>query len=96
MAIFNGADAASIKQSCRAVATEIERSMIRWKYFADSINTITAADMTALGLTTEEQTYIGSLRVALLNIDAKYRNQAPANGDNPSYFVKLFSALNVM
>lgn len=95
MALYNNVTGQDIRQQCSGIANEVERYMLRWKYFADKLTTITEDDMTALGLTANEQAYIGSLRVALLNIELKYRNQAPLNADDASYFVKLFSQMTV-
>ena len=77
------------------MANEVERYMARWKFFADKLNTLDVAALTALGLDENYQTYLGSLRVALLNIELRYRNQAPLNSDDPSYLVKQFSDLTV-
>lgn len=95
MTIYNNVTAADIKAQCSGIANEVERAMMRWKYFADKLNTISAEDMTAMGFSSEHQAYIGSLRVSLLNIEAKYRNQTPLNSDDASYFVKLFSQMTV-
>lgn len=96
MSVYNGAAAATIRQSAQSIATEIERSMLRWKYFADKLNTISAADFTTMGLSEDYQTYLGSLRVALENIVLKYQNATPLNSDDPSYLVKLFASMNVI
>jgi hypothetical protein len=96
MALYNGVTGADIKQSASAIANEVERSMLRWKYFAEKLNTMSEADLTALSVSTEYQTYLSSLRVALLNIELKYRNQAPLDSSDSSYIVKLFSQLNVI
>lgn len=95
MALYNNVTGDDLKRQCTSVANEVERYMARWKYFADKLNTITAEDMTAMGLDATYQAYIGSLRVSLLNLELKYRNQAPLNSDDASYFVKLFSQLTV-
>jgi hypothetical protein len=95
MALYNNMTGVQLKMTATGIADEVERYMLRWKYFADKLTTMTADDMTALGLSADYQTYLGSLRVALLNIELKYRNQAPLNADDPSYFVKLFTDLTV-
>lgn len=96
MALYNNLTAADIKNQARSIADDVERNMIRWKYFADGLNTISSADMTALGLDSDYQAWLGSLRVALLNIELMYRKQAPLNADDPSYMVKRFASLIVM
>jgi hypothetical protein len=95
MALYNNLTAQDLKQQCTGISNEVERFMARWKFFADKLNTITEADMTAMGIDANYQAYIGSLRVSLLNIELKYRNQSPLNADDASYFVKLFSQLTV-
>lgn len=95
MALYNNVTAQDLKQQCTGIANEVERYMARWKFFADKLNTISAEDMTAMGIDSTYQAYIGSLRVSLLNLELKYRNQAPLNSDDASYFVKLFSQLTV-
>jgi hypothetical protein len=96
MALYNMVTKQDIQQSACSVANEIERSMLRWKYFADKINTLSEEDLTALGLDSNYQAYLSSLRVAILNLELRYRNQTPLNSDDPSYVVKLFSQLNVV
>lgn len=93
MAIYNNTTGSEIKAQASAIANEVERYMARWKYFAEKLGTLTEADMNALGLSADYQTYLGSLKVALLNIELKYRNQSPLNADDASYFVKLFSTM---
>ena len=96
MAIYNNVTKNDIQQSVCGISNEIERAMIRWKYFADKLNTISAEDLTALGFDSAFQAYLSTLRVAILNLELRYRNQAPLNSDDPSYIVKLFSQLNVI
>ncbi len=85
----------NIKQMATGIADEVERYMSRWKFFADKLGTLTGDDLTAMGLDQDYQTYLGSLRVSLLNIELKYRNQTPLDSSDPSYFVQLFSDLVV-
>lgn len=96
MALFNMVTGLDVKQTASGVANEIERNMARWKYFADKLGTMTDQDFTDLGITGDYRTYLGSLRVSILNLELKYRNQAPLDPSDPSYFVKLFSQLLVM
>jgi hypothetical protein len=95
MAIYNNVTAVEIKQQCSGIANEIERYMARWKWFADKLNTISSADMTAMGIDADYQAQIGALRVACLNIELKYKNATPVSADDPSYTTKLFSQLTV-
>ena len=95
MAFSPNVTGANIRQMATGVANEVERYMSRWKFFADKLNTLDAAALTALGLDENYQTYLGSLRVSLLNIELKYRNQTPLDSSDPSYFVKQFSDLTV-
>ena len=69
------------------VAGEVASRMARWKFFADQLNTLTNDDLTALGYSANDVAYLRSFQAALVNIDLKYRNQAPASSDDPSYFV---------
>lgn len=95
MAFSPNVNGANIKQMATGMANEVERYMSRWKFFADKLSTLSEADMTAMGLDANYQTYLGSLRVSLLNIELKYRNQSPLDASDPSYFVKQFSDLTV-
>jgi hypothetical protein len=75
----------------RNVADEVDRSVSRWKRFADFLLTLTADDLTALGYDATARDYIGSLRVALLNMQEAYTNTTKTGTADPSYFVRLFS-----
>lgn len=96
MALYNLVTKQDIQQSACSIANEIERSMLRWKYFADKLNTLSAADLTALGLDEDYQTYLSTLRVSILNLELKYKNQTPLDSSDPSYVIKLFAQLNVV
>jgi hypothetical protein len=96
MALYNLVTGQDIKQTASSIANEVERAILRWKYFADKLNTISSEDMDALGLSADYQAYLSTLRVALLNLELRYRNQTPLNSDDPSYIVKLFSQLTVV
>lgn len=95
MAFSPNVTGANIKSMATGMANEVERYMARWKFFADKLSTLDAAALTALGLDETYQTYLGSLRVSLLNIELMYRKQAPLDSSDPSYFVKQFSDLTV-
>ena len=69
------------------VAGEVESRMKRWKFFSDQLNSITDGELTTMGYDSNGIAYLRSFQTALSNIDLKYRNQAPANSDDPSYFV---------
>ena len=69
------------------VAGEVASRMARWKFFADQINSLPNDDLTTMGYSTTEVAYIRSFQAALTNIELRYRNQNPANADDPSYFV---------
>lgn len=73
------------------VANEVEHFMARWRRMSDRINELTEAELTELGYDANTQAYIGSFRVALLNIEQMYRNQAKTGTDDPSYFVGIMS-----
>lgn len=75
------------------VAGEVASRMSRWKYFADALNGITDPELGAIGYTAGQVAYIRSFQSALINIELKYHNQAPANADDPSYFVGQMTRL---
>lgn len=75
------------------ISGECERYMLRWKLFAEKMDTLLDADLTGMGYTTEQVAYIRSFAIALKNIELRYRNQAPLNADDPSYFVKQMSPM---
>ena len=77
------------------VAGEVVSSMRRWRAFADQLNTIPDATLTAIGYDQTAVAYLRSFQSALHNIELKYRNQAPLNGDDASYFVSQMNRLLV-
>lgn len=87
---------AEMDRTITGMGSECERFMLRWKMFAEKMDTITDSELTALGYTTDQVNYIRSFTVALKNIELKYRNQTPLNADDPSYFVKQMSTLVVV
>lgn len=75
------------------ISGECERYMLRWKLFAEKMDTLLDADLTGMGYTAEQVAYIRSFCVSLKNIELRYRNQAPLNSDDPSYFVKQMAPM---
>jgi len=80
----------------QSTATECERYMMRWKSFGDKMDTLLDADLTGMGYTSEQVAYIRSFVIALKNVELRYRNQSPLNSDDPSYFVKFMSRVQVI
>jgi len=78
------------------IAGDCEREMMRWKLFAEKMDTLLDADLTAMGYTEAQVPYIRSFCIALKNIELRYRNQAPLNSDDPSYFVKEMSRFIIL
>lgn len=76
-----------VTRQCQDLATEVENRMWRWKTWALKMDGLSDTEITNMGFTTEQLNYIRSFVVALKNIDLKFRNQAPVNADDPSYFV---------
>ena len=75
------------------IAGEVASRMQRWKFFADALNGITNAELEGLGYTPTQIVYVRSFQAALINIELKYRNQSPANSDDPSYFIGQMTRL---
>ena len=75
------------------VAGEVASRMQRWKFFADQLNGITNQQLLDMGYTQPQVDYVRSFQSALTNIELKYRNQAPANADDPSFFVAQMTRL---
>ena len=88
---FNPVTKTSLDSQMKSIANEVERCILRWQRFADFLNTLTSAEQTELGYTDTEKAYIGSLRVACINMNEAYRNLTKTGNSDPSYFVKLFS-----
>ena len=84
---------AELDRMIQDVAGEVSSRMARWRFFADQLNGLPNDDLTALGYTSTEIAYILSFKSALTNIELRYRNQAPANADDPSYFVGQMTRL---
>lgn len=84
---------AELDRQIQDLAWEVASRMQRWKFFADALNGITNEELTTMGYTAGQITYVRSFQSALTNIELKYRNQAPANADDPSYFVGQMTRL---
>ena len=75
------------------VAGEVASRMQRWKFFATQLSGVTDGQLTSLGYDSTTIAYLRSFQDALINIELKYRIQAPANNDDPSYFVGQMTRL---
>jgi len=84
---------AELDRQLQDVAGEVSSRMNRWKSFATQMSGITDAQLTSMGYSATEIAYIRSFQAALVNIELKYRNVAPANSDDPSYFVGQMTRL---
>ena len=84
---------AELDRQMQDVASEVASRMQRWKFFADALNGITNTELAALGYNETQIAYVRSFQAALTNIELKYRNQAPANSDDPSCFVGQMTRL---
>lgn len=84
---------AELDRQIQDVAGEVASRMSRWKYFADQLNGITNPQLEAMGYDGTQIAYLRSFQAALTNIELKYRNQTPANSDDPSYFVGQMTRL---
>lgn len=72
----------------KGTANDVSRDMRKWKEFADYLLTLTDADLTSLGYSdSNTRAYIGSFRVALLNLYEAYTNQTKTGTADPSYFI---------
>jgi hypothetical protein len=73
MALYNNMTVADAKGIASSMADDMERAMARWKYFADVWATISEAEMTALGMSTDYYSQITSLKADILALEAWYR-----------------------
>lgn len=72
----------------RGTANDVSRSMKKWMEFSDYLLTLSDADLEALGFAdASTRAYIGSFRVALLNLYEAYTNQAKSGSSDPSYVI---------
>jgi len=77
MATYNCLTAADYRYQASQIANEIEGRMARWKQWCDQLATLAAQDLTALGLTEDEQTQMGSMRTTLDTMVAAYYTDNP-------------------
>jgi len=84
---------ADLDRQIQDVAGEVASRMSRWKFMAEKLNGITDQQLISLGYTQSQVDYVRSFQAALINIELKYRNQTPANADDPSYFVNQMTRL---
>lgn len=84
---------AELDRQIQDVAGEVASRMQRWKFFSDALNGITNTELENLGYNSAQIAYVRSFQAALTNIELKYRNQTPANSDDPSYFVGQMTRL---
>jgi len=95
MATYNCLTAQDYRYQASQVANEIEGLMARWKQWADQLATITADDFTALGLTADEQTQMGSMRSLVDVLVTMYFADGTGltNGANLRTFVRRHAQL---
>ena len=84
---------ATLDQQIQDLAGEVASRMSRWKFFAERMNGITNQQLLDMGYTQAQVDYIRSFQAALINIELMYRDQPPANGDDPSYFIGQMTRL---
>ena len=77
----------ALRQQASMVANQIEGHMEKWKHWTEQLASITADEMTAEGLTSDEQTQMGSMRTTVAALVAAY--EADAN----SVFIKRHAQL---
>ena len=84
---------AELDRQIQDVAGEVASRMSRWKFFADQLNGITNQQLLDMNYNQPQVDYIRSFQAALINIELMYRNQPPANNDDPSHFVGQMTRL---
>lgn len=77
MATYNCLTAQDYRYQASQVANDLERMMATWKQWSDQLATISAQDLTALGLTEDEQTQMGSMRSTLASWVSEYYADDP-------------------
>lgn len=87
MALFNNVSGDDLKRQATAIANEVERVMAKATYFAESLNQYDETTLAALGLDSDYQTNIGSMKTDLVNLKAWYAANC--------LFVKRFAQLVV-
>lgn len=95
MATYNCLTAQDYRYQASQVANELEGKMARWKQWADQLATITGDDFTALGLTADEQTQMGSMRSLIDVLVTMYFADGTGltNGANIRTFVRRHAQL---
>lgn len=73
MATYNCLTAQDYRFQASQVANELEKYMARWEHWANQLNTIPADDLTALGITADEQAQMGSMKADVLALVAEFR-----------------------
>lgn len=84
---------AELDRQIQDVAGEVASRMGRWKFFADRLAGITDQQLLDMNYSQAQVDYIRSFQSALTNIELKYRNQAPTNADDPSFFIGQMTRL---
>ena len=56
--------------------------------FALQMDRLTDAELAGIGFSETRVNYIRSACVGMKNVYLKYKNQAPLNSDDPSYFIE--------
>ena len=74
---LNPITASQLNQMNKNIANEVDRSLERWMDYADYLDTLTSQDLTTLGYGAESIAYIGSFRLALLNMFAFGKSSIP-------------------
>jgi hypothetical protein len=80
-----------VQQTVKTIANEVKRCNERWEDMAAYLESLTPADLTALGFNETDQAYLGSFKVALRNMVHAYRNEAKEGTDSPSYFIEILA-----
>ena len=76
-----------LRYQASMVANQIEGHMAKWQHWTEQLSQITADEMTAEGLSSDEQAQMGSMRSAVAALVAAY--EAEAN----SVFIKRHAQL---
>lgn len=56
--------------------------------FSLQMDRLTDAELAGIGFSTERVAYIRSACAGMKNLYLRYKNQAPLNADDPSYFIE--------
>lgn len=87
MAIYKNINMSDIKNQSSSVSSEIERAITRAQFFVTQMASISAEDLTALGLSTDYQTNLGSMCTEITALANWYASN--------STFIKRFTYLTV-